>query len=335
MLYLSCDGVITDGNGLIYMRACYYSPDMRRFVNVDVIHGEISDSSSLNPALNNSKVNIITTMRLIMKKAVYIIFMILILAPIISCGYCPQNSLEKTEYYDAYAIMNASVPLYYNSKLIDSPREQYDTVYLVEIDSYGRRLYKYQSGGQFCYSLETWIISQKTEDGIVYFDRDACWVSVNSSDENFSGIASEKIQTLKQNNLWDQPLDESDWSSTAYGADLYAQHTKELQDNPEKYAALCQAVHHYLNLEERYVIRNSNVLLLNDGNTLLTIVGKLDTQAYEFDLPPNMEESTYFVGQYVAYYLVLYHSTDDVIVCEELNDIYDCNDIVAKYMKLH
>lgn len=270
-----------------------------------------------------------------MKKVVYIFFIILVLVSTISCECYPQNSLEKTKYYDAYAIMNACVPLYYNSKLIDSPREQYDTVQLMEVDSYGRRLYKYQSGGQFCYSLETWIISQKTEDNIVYFDRSACWISVNSSDENFNGIASEKIQMLKQNNMWEQPLDESCWESAAYAAELFEQHVVELQDDPEKYAAMCQSVHRYLDLDERYVIKNSNVLLLNDADTLLTIVGQLDTQAHEFDLPANMEKSTYFVGQYVAYYLVLYHSTDDVIVCEELNDIYDCNDIFAKYMKLH
>ena len=30
------------------MRARYYSPEMRRFVNADIIHGEISDSTSLN-----------------------------------------------------------------------------------------------------------------------------------------------------------------------------------------------------------------------------------------------------------------------------------------------
>ncbi len=46
--YNGRDGVITDNNGLIYMRARYYSPDMRRFVNADILHGEISDSTSLN-----------------------------------------------------------------------------------------------------------------------------------------------------------------------------------------------------------------------------------------------------------------------------------------------
>ena len=46
--YNGRDGVVTDRNGLIYMRARYYSPAMRRFVNADVIHGDISDSTSLN-----------------------------------------------------------------------------------------------------------------------------------------------------------------------------------------------------------------------------------------------------------------------------------------------
>ena len=47
-LYNGRDGVVTDTNGLVYMRARYYSPDMRRFVNADIIHGNISDSPSLN-----------------------------------------------------------------------------------------------------------------------------------------------------------------------------------------------------------------------------------------------------------------------------------------------
>ena len=46
--YNGRDGVVTDDNGLIYMRARYYSPDMKRFINADIIHGEISDSTSLN-----------------------------------------------------------------------------------------------------------------------------------------------------------------------------------------------------------------------------------------------------------------------------------------------
>ena len=39
--YNGHDGVVTDKNGLIYMRARYYSPELRRFVNADVVPGEI------------------------------------------------------------------------------------------------------------------------------------------------------------------------------------------------------------------------------------------------------------------------------------------------------
>ena len=40
--YNGRDGVVTDTNGLCYMRARYYSPDMRRFINADIIAGKIS-----------------------------------------------------------------------------------------------------------------------------------------------------------------------------------------------------------------------------------------------------------------------------------------------------
>ena len=46
--YNGRDGVITEPNGLIYMRARYYSPELRRFINADIVAGTISDSTSLN-----------------------------------------------------------------------------------------------------------------------------------------------------------------------------------------------------------------------------------------------------------------------------------------------
>ena len=46
--YNGRDGVVTDKNGLIYMRARYYSPEMKRFINADVVSGEISNAITLN-----------------------------------------------------------------------------------------------------------------------------------------------------------------------------------------------------------------------------------------------------------------------------------------------
>ena len=46
--YNGRDGVVTDENGFIYMRARYYSPEMKRFVNADVVAGSISNAVTLN-----------------------------------------------------------------------------------------------------------------------------------------------------------------------------------------------------------------------------------------------------------------------------------------------
>ena len=41
-------GVVTDGNGLYYMRARYYNVDIKRFMNQDVMVGSVESSPSLN-----------------------------------------------------------------------------------------------------------------------------------------------------------------------------------------------------------------------------------------------------------------------------------------------
>ena len=46
--YNGRDGVVTDKNGLIYMRARYYSPEMKRFINADIIPGKLSNAITLN-----------------------------------------------------------------------------------------------------------------------------------------------------------------------------------------------------------------------------------------------------------------------------------------------
>ena len=46
--YNGKDGVVTEPNGLIYMRARYYSPELRRFINADVVPGKISNAITLN-----------------------------------------------------------------------------------------------------------------------------------------------------------------------------------------------------------------------------------------------------------------------------------------------
>lgn len=47
-LYNGRDGVMTDPNGLYNMRARYYNPEVKRFVNRDVIRGSIAEGQTLN-----------------------------------------------------------------------------------------------------------------------------------------------------------------------------------------------------------------------------------------------------------------------------------------------
>jgi len=47
-LFNGAYGVMTDGNGLYDMRARFYSPQIRRFVNRDVLLGRVAEGQSLN-----------------------------------------------------------------------------------------------------------------------------------------------------------------------------------------------------------------------------------------------------------------------------------------------
>ncbi|MFB5680880.1 RHS repeat-associated core domain-containing protein [Paenibacillus terreus] len=47
-LYNGRDGVMTDANGLYHMRARYYNPETKRFINRDVVTGTIADTPTLN-----------------------------------------------------------------------------------------------------------------------------------------------------------------------------------------------------------------------------------------------------------------------------------------------
>ena len=60
-LYNGRDGVQTDLTGLYYMRARYYNPEIKRFINQDVLLGGIEDSTSLNrySYVNGNPVNYI------------------------------------------------------------------------------------------------------------------------------------------------------------------------------------------------------------------------------------------------------------------------------------
>ena len=70
--YNGRDGVVTDKNGLIYMRARYYSPEMRRFINADVVAGSIDNAVTLNrfAYANGNPVSLVDPFGLIAERGV-------------------------------------------------------------------------------------------------------------------------------------------------------------------------------------------------------------------------------------------------------------------------
>ncbi|MCR4678979.1 MAG: RHS repeat-associated core domain-containing protein [Lachnospiraceae bacterium] len=70
--YCARDGVLTEASGLLYMRARYYYPTLMRFINEDIVTGDISNSASLNryAYVNGNPITLIDPFGLCMEKAV-------------------------------------------------------------------------------------------------------------------------------------------------------------------------------------------------------------------------------------------------------------------------
>ena len=66
--YYGRDGVITDDNELIYMRARYYSLEMKRFINAYILAGEISNAvvlETFNETMQEASKPIVTVVAIV------------------------------------------------------------------------------------------------------------------------------------------------------------------------------------------------------------------------------------------------------------------------------
>ena len=66
--YYGREGVITDDNELIYMRARYYSLEMKRFINAYILAGEISNAvvlETFNETMQEASKPIVTVVAIV------------------------------------------------------------------------------------------------------------------------------------------------------------------------------------------------------------------------------------------------------------------------------
>lgn len=133
-------------------------------------------------------------------KKTNIIFIILLLTLImfVFCG-CERFHKYKGTDYDLYTVaINSLVGA--NGEIF--MRTDGPTLKVVETDNYGRTLFYYYENNRF--STHSMIISQKTENGFVFYYEDFNFIS--GSSEQF---ATEEIDELKRKNDWNMPINES------------------------------------------------------------------------------------------------------------------------------
>jgi RHS repeat-associated protein len=138
-LYNGRDGVQTDANGLYYMRARYYNPEIKRFINQDFLLGDITGSQSLNrfAYVNGNPVSYVDPFGLARDSIELKPRKQRAIGPISSSPEPIRSSLSRTVLKEQYGIKNASfytqdikVRLRYEEHLVD-------TEVLIDILTYG------------------------------------------------------------------------------------------------------------------------------------------------------------------------------------------------------
>lgn len=140
-----------------------------------------------------------------MKKIILFLTIIALLLAGCDAGYS-GTSAGASDYDYALSVIQASVPYIGGMDL------RLDSIKLLETDAYGRNLFVYEMGLS---SISALLIIQKTDEKFVYYYEDLCYLIQNTDAQDFSGNDKDLI---KNNNSWNQPLDESLMTSINYAA---------------------------------------------------------------------------------------------------------------------
>ena len=220
------------------------------------------------------------------------------------CSCHRLSTLDNTKYYEAYEIVYRNVPAYHRMGM--SYSAQFDTVKLLDTDHYGRQLFEYCSDGDLLSEqMISLVICQKTQDGMVYYYEDVCWISRLKSAEEFS---DNEVNNLKEQNDWNQSLSESKMSSTPYGKD---NHTELVLSESEREATLAM-------IEECFQ--------LNEGTEILYRVF-YHAQSYYMVLTVLNTQEDLAVGEHQSdYKLVLFHEERGIVSFQDVDDPLNCQD---------
>lgn len=140
-----------------------------------------------------------------MKKALILILSIALLLCGCDAGYS-LISAGASEYIDALSLVQMHVPHIGRMSL------RLDFINLLETDSYNRNLFYYHLSEHAAAVL---LIVQKTEEPMVYYYEDYCYL-VKKDIQGSDMFSEEEINSLKEDNDWDKPLDDAKMHSINY-----------------------------------------------------------------------------------------------------------------------
>lgn len=127
-----------------------------------------------------------------MKRIIIIILVFVIVLIGCDAGY-NRYSAGASDYYDAMTVIQASVPHIGGMDL------RLDSIVLLETDNYGRQLFRYSLASD---RSEILLITQKTENTLVYYFEDYCYLICDNE-----GFTESDIAWLKNQNDWEIPLE--------------------------------------------------------------------------------------------------------------------------------
>ncbi len=235
-----------------------------------------------------------------MKRIITMIALLLLVIFNTGCERPPYVFL--TGLYDPYGILGTNMP--YTDKLNDL---QFDNVYKIEEDSYGRRYYIYTTySGMWMSELEIHVISQKSNSRLVYYYEDLCY---RVKDPTSESLDVREIETFKAQNDWNCVLDE---------AKMHPTERKELHEDIVDEMELEKKVLAYFELPKDGVVVSEGMEIYDDSKQIFYVRVAKNSEEYK---------------KQACCYMILYSTEEGgtIIYSEEFPLIADCNQSVIAF----
>lgn len=231
----------------------------------------------------------------------HIIIFALVAVQILLFTACHRTgTVGDTKAYSGAVLVRAVVPY------IQSGHPDFDKVYELERDEYGRAMFSYNCFSSFCQeTLDILVICQTTERYNPRYYEDVCYLIHGEGDMDFS---DSEIALLKERNDWDKPLDSE--KMRAVSADFMREWNQQCDSVKEAVTAA-------LKLDDAWFVSVDSMEHYEDGTWFIL------AQVSSFE---NKHEK----GQL---YLALYSPEEEqpILNMEPFEWTYDCQTLMHEF----